>query len=610
MKNTQTYGLASFEAGDFYNAELDRRRFVTLDYHLKTYVGVVGNGVCTGWEVVPISGLMVRITPGSGFIDGAYSESPYAVDAETGAPIRLSVAQSLGYVIGEQIPGWSSKSGSWDGSFYQEGGSPDENAMVFQQLGPDGEDKNYDGVVDGVLTPRYQAPPPGYFSNPYVKSYPNAANAIILDDDSDTYIFAQKVNLLDPSDTTVKFTSSPTYGLNASNIFLAKVTTRSGAVVSVNSSGSFRLSQGSGPIAEIGKALIDSHTHGGADPTDPAKISLKTDVRSGIPLKQIAGSATYSIIPSSTTGTTEAHNHTFYADASGTGYTISVIGSYESHFHRISGFATTDTTGNYGSTTLTAHSHSIPQTDSTLSQSGTYQVYVNGKVIDSSSYSIDAASASVTFVPGTANITKPTYSCSFQIAPYGGGTGTPRTYSFTQSTTGIQQFLMNLILDFYSTYSNEMMGTDSNGNVVGGYLRSPFTFDYSGLTTAVTVEIDETGNIHTQGWVPITEALPDNTITTPAVSTIDPTTLETTTGIDSNASINEYGYDDVPMMAAMASKVLKKTGDTFTLLPRVGKWITIELIDPGHSDSVVVEILTGVEVKGILPQGNIFFVDS
>ena len=118
MKKTQTYKLASFEAGDFLNPTEDKRRFVTLDYHFGVYIGILGNGVINGWHIENVSGTIVRITPGTGFIAGFYSESPYAFDSQTDEPLKKSVAEDLGYVISEEIPGWASPSGSWQGSFF------------------------------------------------------------------------------------------------------------------------------------------------------------------------------------------------------------------------------------------------------------------------------------------------------------------------------------------------------------------------------------------------------------------------------------------------------------------------------------------------------------
>ena len=42
---TQRYKLDYFNKGSFYRADADYRRFVTLDYNLESYIGIVGVGV-------------------------------------------------------------------------------------------------------------------------------------------------------------------------------------------------------------------------------------------------------------------------------------------------------------------------------------------------------------------------------------------------------------------------------------------------------------------------------------------------------------------------------------------------------------------------------------
>jgi len=78
-QRTLNYKLEYLRAGENYSAGSDYRRFVTLDYNLESYVGVVGVGVISGWDIEPISGLTVQILPGTGIINGYFAESPYTV---------------------------------------------------------------------------------------------------------------------------------------------------------------------------------------------------------------------------------------------------------------------------------------------------------------------------------------------------------------------------------------------------------------------------------------------------------------------------------------------------------------------------------------------------
>jgi len=78
-QKTSIYSLEYLEVGSNYSASIDYRRFVTLDYNLESYIGVVGVGIISGWTIESVSGLEIRILPGKGIIDGFFAESPYTV---------------------------------------------------------------------------------------------------------------------------------------------------------------------------------------------------------------------------------------------------------------------------------------------------------------------------------------------------------------------------------------------------------------------------------------------------------------------------------------------------------------------------------------------------
>jgi hypothetical protein len=69
-----------FERGSTYSAQSEYQRFITLDYNLKSYVGVVGVGVISGWEIEEVTNNEIQILPGRGIIDGFFAESPYEVN--------------------------------------------------------------------------------------------------------------------------------------------------------------------------------------------------------------------------------------------------------------------------------------------------------------------------------------------------------------------------------------------------------------------------------------------------------------------------------------------------------------------------------------------------
>jgi hypothetical protein len=64
MKRTKNYKLATFSPGDVCGATEDSRRFLTLDYNLDRYIGIIGNGIISGWEISVVSGRTVTVTFG------------------------------------------------------------------------------------------------------------------------------------------------------------------------------------------------------------------------------------------------------------------------------------------------------------------------------------------------------------------------------------------------------------------------------------------------------------------------------------------------------------------------------------------------------------------
>ena len=98
-KYTSNYDLGYFSRGGAYSGEIDYRRFVTLDYNLDSYVGIVGAGIINGWNIEPVTGTTISITPGTGMINGFYSESEY-------------VLKQRAAITGSGIPGMAS--GDWE----------------------------------------------------------------------------------------------------------------------------------------------------------------------------------------------------------------------------------------------------------------------------------------------------------------------------------------------------------------------------------------------------------------------------------------------------------------------------------------------------------------
>jgi hypothetical protein len=183
MRRSSTYRLGYNSKGNIYSAEVDRQRFLTLEYNLDRYIGIIGNGILNGWDITsqPLS-LIVTISPGSGIIDGYYSETPYYLDPSTGVPKTKDEAEADGDTIIEELDSWSSGDTSWEGYFYGAGGLPPDLAEVLDSLGP--------SVDEGVIVPKFTDPPDGYLDNPYVKAE-TEASVITLSDNSDNYVYAE-----------------------------------------------------------------------------------------------------------------------------------------------------------------------------------------------------------------------------------------------------------------------------------------------------------------------------------------------------------------------------------------------------------------------------------
>lgn len=180
MKRTRVYNLKTLGTGDFYSERDDRQRMTTIDTHLHEFARTVGNGVCNGWKIEPVAGRdgWIRVTPGVGLIGGLMTESPWKKDPITGEPIRKNQADAEGLEIVSKVTGWSDPNpDSWLGAFYKVGGQPLSKALVFDQLGPEGEDLD---TNFGVLAPVYKTPSDQFYDNPYVKALDEDLNYIEL----------------------------------------------------------------------------------------------------------------------------------------------------------------------------------------------------------------------------------------------------------------------------------------------------------------------------------------------------------------------------------------------------------------------------------------------
>jgi len=356
---TSHYRLAYFGDGHIYSAEADRRRFVTLDRNLESYLGIVGVGVISGWAPVQASDLSVYLTLGSGFINGFYSESGWTVK-KTEDVLPTDVVMTRDYYT-DPLTGQV-----YDRVWYRQAlFVPDDSDVYLYAF----RNSNY------VLTTPYYEPD-------NVDFVPET--------------FADQ----DPAKTAVAFAyaSSEAAASSSNRVFLGVVSARDGAIVEIDTSGVDSLENMEKAIRQYGSAVIDAHKHGGAGPFDPPAIRLQTDVREMFVSGNSDAKVEYVAQNSEHTSKAEEHEHTYWIDSDGDGITISVFGEGGYHFHDISEFSVGDVKGAEGTVASHTHALNLPEVrDDGWDASSTYQIYINDEPYDGSLATVDADAKTVTF---------------------------------------------------------------------------------------------------------------------------------------------------------------------------------------------------------------------
>jgi hypothetical protein len=69
MKRTTKYQLGYFEEGDITSSTIEMQRWETLDAQLYAVYSILGNGVISGWDILPSSGLSIVVAEGSGHVN-------------------------------------------------------------------------------------------------------------------------------------------------------------------------------------------------------------------------------------------------------------------------------------------------------------------------------------------------------------------------------------------------------------------------------------------------------------------------------------------------------------------------------------------------------------
>ena len=606
MRRTNTYQLENFETGSFYYASSDYRRFTTLDYNLKTYIGLVGNGVLRGWDIKQLSSRTIKISPGCGFISGLYTESPWIIDPATKEPKRKSKAVIDGDDIFEEIPGWSSQGANdWVGGFYNIGGSRTYDVLVFDKLGPDGEDNNFDGVIDGVLQPHYKEPPDDYFTNPFVKAISTYLTTFYLEDDTDNYIFAEKVSM-NPNEVFANFFVSQNDVSNEDNLLLATISVRDGSILKISYDGVLRAKALESATETITKQLLKQHIHGGSENWDPPRIKLETDIREcffvGINNNSnifrletedadFINGCVFAILSSNETEQTEDVNHSHYyeMDSDGNGFTHYIystepILSKNFHYHTIltstvAGETVTSLTL-VGSSDVVPHTHTVNKT-SDIENFDDIVVRINNKVINAKYYKTFVKNG-VSFVVLKNNLS------SFKNGQYISEFGLidNSTYSFQKESNNIARFVYDMMADFNNKFQHETSYTSLDGTSKKITIRTPFTFQTN--TTSANLENGESNYI-----------------------LADPTPVNVWPA-GANGSVFKFlsAKTDLFIQSIVVTRNLTSNDNEAMFFPNVARFTTVTALEATKSEEVKIEILKNVEVTKWLSSKNIFFIDA
>jgi len=354
---TSRYKLPYFAAGNRYSSRADFERFVTLERHFDSYVGVVGVGVIDGWEIVNDSNLTVSMNWGEGFINGYYSESGWIVKNQNDVTPDDQV-------ITEDYYEDSSTGDVYSKVFYRQSLTLPDNANVFLYSY---RNANYSQTI------------------PY----------LVPDNDNPT---PETSNTINPSRTAVAFgyTSTQSQASSSGRVFIGLVVTRNGSVAEVDVSKVDTLADMEAAIKEFGDLVINAHRHGGTGDFDPPAVRMQTDRRSMVLSGSSDSHNVFTAKNSDLTSESQDHRHTYYVDSSGDGITVDVFGDGNFHFHDVS----TWTVGGVKGGSIAAHTHDLelPEDRSDgWSQTDPVQIYVNSEAYDGSNAVVSASNKTVTF---------------------------------------------------------------------------------------------------------------------------------------------------------------------------------------------------------------------
>ena len=642
---TQNFNMSYFSRGASYSGTTDYRRFVTLDYNLASYVGIIGSGIIDGWEVQTNGGLNIQITPGRGILDGLAVRSPYTyLSARTQLVIGereiepiLDMINSAGDVVtypilaGQDLTNYANVITAYDPSFDVNTAGDIENCPVlYSNCWTGSVTDNAESYIyattplAGIPYPPASDYPVFNAVAPNIKDYTNYANYAA---DLSTYQnglatihnYEWRANPSNHYDA-VGFLVSPISLNSSSMVFLGRAVAESGSIIKIDVSEVENLYQLSSQIEGLAKELLSKHEHGGSLPFDPPQINLQTDIRDTA-LKiyhPTTKQSVFYVLEKQRTSISLGHDHSFYFDTNGNGLTVGVLGtgSIANHFHLITGGIVG--TPELSSNNVASHIHTLPTADQLCcwTADSPFEVIANGKVFGdntSSAINVDISNKLLTLSGAVgASYNKYTLSIplniparSFFVTVNGvqqefDSPAIVTTFTFTESAYSVLAFMLDAMNAFHAQFNDQIYGAlNSAADAAPGegqvaqalfdsvYAEDPFTFLLSSVAnTTLSASANPVGAAAGAGPL-----------------------LTTTTTYD----VQITGLDALMQQCAVAQTQLLNVGDAFIFTPNAARNVTVTLLATSSNNvlyNVQLEILGDTEVTGILSTDNIAFVNA
>ena len=352
---TQTYKFDNFKRGSLYSATSDYQRFTTLDYNMESYIGIVGGGITNGWEIEPISDLIIKILPGKGVIDGFMAESPYLYKKRSEINmgereievIKTDPLNSLEEDLTEEERiHYINCIQSYDPDYNPIG--PIEN--VYAKFVIPSEFELLDDADNFVYAERpLDARPYPYPLNDYPeltldvpvrRDFPNYSEFQTAQQEYQQQIqMIHEYNWRENPDnhfTSINLKISPVRINQKNHLLLGKIITRNGSINEIDLSDVQNIANMQSFIKNLARRMIENHYHNAKYRFSPTHIRLETHIRKAIVRKQYSNNIKkYDVLSEIRTTSNQNHQHSYYIDANGNGYTLDVFGDGEFHFHFI-----------------------------------------------------------------------------------------------------------------------------------------------------------------------------------------------------------------------------------------------------------------------------------